>query len=394
LGYLVSGAGDATFNGCYTLEKAKCFGRDCFAKDKNHNMYTYAGEPWHLGGNGTFSYAAINPTAWPPESTGGCGTVWAVGEVKRPPCPAIKRSNLGPLPPPPPPLPPPPPPPPAPPTPAMRLVWEDHFEGDRLNASLWNVLEQVHRGGVYTKENVRVEQGMLILDTIAQNLTIRQGSDDVPFYVTSGAVNTSGLFEQKRGRFEVSVKLPMVAQSPGYTLHSAFWLKTELSVKSNTGCPFEIDVFEQYTATAGAVSSAAAALHPFNHTTTGRCNQTPGAIHVPANGGGSKARGDWSSNFTLFTVDWTESWVAMYVDGEVYANFNTHPEAVELFSDPLFVTLTSCVMERTPTIAADVLPQQFATTSRFTRGLMTTTTQLEGERNFCTRVHCSTYTLK
>ena len=77
----------------------------------------------------------------------------------------------------------------------MSLVWEDHFDGNRLNTSLWNVMEQVHRRGVYTintKENVRVEQGMLILDTIAQNLTIRQGSDDVPFYVTSGAVNTSG----------------------------------------------------------------------------------------------------------------------------------------------------------------------------------------------------------
>ena len=49
----------------------------------------------------------------------------------------------------------------------------------------------------------------------------------------------------------------------------------------------------------------------------------------------------------------------MYVDGEVYANFNTHQAAVELFSDPLFVTLTSCVMQRAPVIKADVLPQQF-----------------------------------
>ena len=25
----------------------------------------------------------------------------------------------------------------------MRLIWEDHFDGPALNASLWNVLEQV-----------------------------------------------------------------------------------------------------------------------------------------------------------------------------------------------------------------------------------------------------------
>jgi hypothetical protein len=37
-------------------------------------------------------------------------------------------------------------------------------------------LEQVHRGGVYTKENVKVKNGMLVMQTIAQNLTIEQGT--------------------------------------------------------------------------------------------------------------------------------------------------------------------------------------------------------------------------
>lgn len=103
----------------------------------------------------------------------------------------------------------------------MRLVWEDHFDGDALNTSLWNVLEQVHRGGVYTKANVRVENGNLVMETIAQNLTIRQGAEDVPFFVTSGAVNTSGRFAQRFGRWEARVMLPMVYRSAGYTLHTS-----------------------------------------------------------------------------------------------------------------------------------------------------------------------------
>ena len=217
------------------------------------------------------------------------------------------------------------------------------------------MLEQVHRGGVYTKENVRVEHGLLIIETVAQNLTIRQGSEDVPFYVSSGAVNTSGLFEQKRGRWEASVKLPMVSRSPGYTLHSSIWLFADYATPGNTGCPHEIDVVEQYTATAGAVSSAVANLHPFNGTRAGSsgCRKADYA-RAP-----STARGDWTSNFTLFTVDWTESWIAMYVDGEVYANFDTQQAAVGLFTDPLFLALTACVMERVPVIGADVLPQRY-----------------------------------
>lgn len=43
----------------------------------------------------------------------------------------------------------------------------------------------------------------------------------------------------------------------------------------------------------------------------------------------------------------------------MFANFNTDPMAVELFTDPLFIALTSCVMERVPPGLADVLPQQY-----------------------------------
>ena len=234
----------------------------------------------------------------------------------------------------------------------MRLVWEDHFNGDTLNASLWNVLEQVHRGGVYTKENVRVENGMLVMQTIAQNLTIKQGSEDVQFYVSSGAVNTSGHFEQKHGRWEISVKLPMVYQSGGYILHSSIWLFENSARPGNTGCPQEIDVVEQYVATAGPVSSAVGNIHPFNGT-HGSCQKVP-YIRPP-----TTARGDWTSSFTNFTVDWTESFIAFYVNGKVYANFATQGVAVAAFTDPLYLALTACVMNREPVLKVDVLPQQY-----------------------------------
>ena len=356
-GYIVSGAGAPELNGCYVQSEHTYDGREIFAKDDEHKLYCWRGI-WKLGSPGhNFSYFAITPTPWPPESiTPKCGTGWEVATGGVVPCPAVKRSNL----PPPPPVPPPPPTPapaPMPPTPPMRLVWEDHFDGPSLNSTLWNVLEQVHRGGVYTKENVRLENGSLVLQTIAQNLTIPQGVNNVSFYVSSGAVNTSGLFEQRLGRWEARVKLPMVYESPGYTLHSSIWLFANTKRAGHTGCPQEIDIVEQYTSDEGPISDAVANLHPFNGTKTGPGG---GCMKVPYKRVSSTARGDWTSNWTVFAVDWTESYIAMSVNGEAYANFNTPQEtAVAAFTDPLFLALTACVMDRVPVMSKDVLPLQY-----------------------------------
>lgn len=162
--------------------------------------------------------------------------------------------------------------------PPMKLVWQDDFDGTELNASRWNVLEQVHRGGVYTKENVRVRDGNLVLQTIAQNMTIQQGGAPTQFFVSSGAVNTSGLAEQVHGRWEARVKLPMVYKSPGYVLHSSIWLFSNEAANDgkHSGCAQEIDVVEQYTASDGPISSAVANLHPFSGTRHGngsRCKK-------------------------------------------------------------------------------------------------------------------------
>ena len=230
----------------------------------------------------------------------------------------------------------------------MRLVWADEFDAPTLNESRWNVLEQVHRGGVYTRDNVFVADGALVLRTVARNMTIEQGGTPTPFYVASGAVNTSGLLEQRTGRWEARVKLPAVAESAGYTLHSSIWLFADARNPARSGCPQEIDVVEQYAVQTNApASNAVANLHPFEGS-RGSCVQHP---YGPT---ASTATGDWTSNWTTFTVDWADEWIAMYVNGKLYANFGANPGAVSMFTDPLFLALTACVMQRTPPTAADV----------------------------------------
>ena len=235
----------------------------------------------------------------------------------------------------------------------MRLVWEDHFDGPSLNTSRWNVLQQVHRGGVYTADNVAIKDGMLILRTVAQNLTIMQKGKPVDFYVSSGAVNTSGLMEQRRGRWQARVKLPMVSETQGYTLHSSIWLfANQMAESGQSGCPQEIDIVEQYARAPGVVSAAVGNLHPFNGTKSTGCRK------VPYTRGSSTALGDWTSDWTTFSVDWAADWIAMTVNGELYAHW-AQPQAAAAFTDKLFLALTACVMERVPVGSTDRFPQEY-----------------------------------
>jgi hypothetical protein len=171
-GYFVSGAGSPAVNGCY---RQRTDGH--FVLDGGHEMYSWQGT-WRLGLRGAnVSYVAARPSAWPPITTGGCGAdgwIQSGAEAQgADPCPAVKRM-LPPAPPVPPP-PPVPPLPPVPPPPPMRLVWSDDFDGAALDTKVWNVLEQVHRGGVYTRGNVQVSDGVLRLLTRRENMTIDQG---------------------------------------------------------------------------------------------------------------------------------------------------------------------------------------------------------------------------
>ena len=132
-GYTVGGAGSEDVDGCYRPAGGQ------FVLDDTHALYAWDGV-WRLGDSGSkVYYEAGRPSKFPPESSGGCGD-WFVQDGSDP-CPAVKRSNLPPVPPTPPPTIPPSPRPP--PTPAMKLVWEDDFDGPDLNTSRWRVLERL-----------------------------------------------------------------------------------------------------------------------------------------------------------------------------------------------------------------------------------------------------------
>ena len=348
-GFLVSGAGDAAANGCYTSRRSVC-GREGFALTDAMTLYDWKGT-WRLGDCGRrVDYVAIVSSPLPPESPGGCGKTWNASSGARP-CPAIKRMGRPPGP---------KPPAPAPPAPPMRLVVDEQFNnGDTINTSLWQVLNQPHVGGWYSSNNVFLEDGALVLRTTAHNVT----AGGIEYYVSSGAVNTAGRFYQRRGRWEARVKLPRVDESPSYTLHASVWLTAGLvgspdipGQRNFSGCHQEIDIAEQYVG--------------------GQPPQSTVLAHVDAFSGRSEARngtgckGGWlqtwgrtafgkTADFTAWTtfrLDWTEKWVAMSINGTTYSRYRIYPDQL---TDGMLLALTSAVIRRAPVTARDVFPQDY-----------------------------------
>lgn len=116
------------------------------------------------------------------------------------------------------------------------LVFEDDFDGDKLNTSIWNHYRQGERKGGYWNQNQTfLRDGNLVIKTNY----VEDGPNGPGYYCDR--VDTRKAYRQKYGYFECRCILP-AAQG----LWSAFWLSNE--DVSTDGMPgtagTEIDVFE------------------------------------------------------------------------------------------------------------------------------------------------------
>jgi beta-glucanase (GH16 family) len=96
-----------------------------------------------------------------------------------------------------------------------KLVWQDDFNGKRLDTSKWNVLlrEQSKHGELqyYLPDEVYIENGILRLRSRVRAYGTMK--------YTSGRLDTRGKFAPVYGRFEIRAKLPA-----GKGLWPAHWL--------------------------------------------------------------------------------------------------------------------------------------------------------------------------
>jgi beta-glucanase (GH16 family) len=89
-----------------------------------------------------------------------------------------------------------------------RLVWEDNFDGDRLDPSKWTPETSLRRGHPTTTDAITVKDGMLSIATYSEG-----GKH------CTGFLTTKGKFETTYGYFEAKIRF---RSSPGQW--GAFWL--------------------------------------------------------------------------------------------------------------------------------------------------------------------------
>eukprot|EP01048_Picozoa_sp_COSAG05_P016310 COSAG05_NODE_2083_length_3598_cov_2.077451_2_plen_199_part_00 len=82
------------------------------------------------------------------------------------------------------------------------------------------------------------------------------------------------------------------------------------------------------------------------------------ASHYPTIG----AHGDWSSDWSVFQLDWTENWLTMSVNGKLYVNYDRNAsggERLPALNRPMFLWLTACVMNRVLPTADNIFPLEY-----------------------------------
>ncbi len=182
------------------------------------------------------------------------------------------------------------------------LVWNDEFDGDRLNSEKWT--PQVGDGcpglcgwgnnerQTYTTSNVSVQSGHL-------KITAREESVAGRDY-TSARLRTLDKGDWKYGRFEVRAKLPV-----GQGMWPAIWMLPSVGVYGGWAASGEIDIMEAR----GQVPSTV--LGTLHYGGSFPNNQSSGAPFTLSSGTFSEA-------FHTFVLEWTEGRMVWYVDGSPY----------------------------------------------------------------------------
>jgi len=179
-----------------------------------------------------------------------------------------------------------------------RLVWEDNFDGDRLDSGKWSI---VSGGGgfgnneqqYYSQHGLRVGEGVLRITA--------QCEEYKGHHFTSAKVQTKHLTDWGPGhRVEVRARLPK-----GKGTWPAIWMLPTDSSYGGWPRSGEIDIVEAVGCTQDKVYGTVH-TNAFNH-----------MRHTEKTNKLSADLGEWH----VFAIEWTASDIAWYMDGQLYHSF-------------------------------------------------------------------------
>ena len=229
----------------------------------------------------------------------------------------------------------------APKQPQYTLVWEDDFEATELNADYWNVDDNARGGGnaelqYYAPKNVTVEkhpvsgEGCLVLSAQREDYYYTTADGKQGYRpATSGRLNTQDKVTVEYGRVEARIAFPLTANG----LWPAFWMLGN-NLATNLGDDDSVDNMAAVLEAQGRVvwpKCGEIDICEMGHK-NGIAEGTQdryfnGACHWGENwnNGAYPNVGQFHTwdypvqgDFHLFTLDWSEDSIAMYLDLDKY----------------------------------------------------------------------------
>lgn len=207
-----------------------------------------------------------------------------------------------------------------------QLVWEENFDGNSLDPSVWNIEQNI---GVWNTESNQELQHYK-----ADNVTVGDDGDGNNcliltakreayngYQFTSGRINTSGKFAFRYGKIEARIKLPDMANG----LWPAFWLLGN-TTKVWPACG-EIDIMEAGHADGIADNK--------QNTLFGGALHWEHADNYAAYGTTADAPSLLNTDYHTFTMEWSATNISMYLDGSStpYYSMNVNGDDAEEFRD-------------------------------------------------------------
>lgn len=219
------------------------------------------------------------------------------------------------------------------------LIWEDDFNGDHLDTSVWNYeLGNIRNNElqVYTNnsKNVYIENSNLVLKAIKEDCEAYDKNTKATkvFNWTSGSVQTNNKKEFKYGRIEAKIKLTNVQGSfPAFwTLGAGYdYQYTNDANMGNKGVlwPFcgEIDIMEHFG---------------YNTSTShGSFYSTDESITQASPLAKSSSKALDFDKYHIYSLEWTEDKLDIFVDDVLVSSADISDPKFVSFKQPHFILL-------------------------------------------------------
>lgn len=222
-----------------------------------------------------------------------------------------------------------------------KVIFEDHFDGSVLNQNYWNY--DIGNGcpelcgwgnnerQIYTKKNVKVSDGKLII-TATKKDTVYQ----------SGKIHTKKKIEFQYGTVEVRAKLPI-----GHGLWPAIWmLGNDIDKNTWPGCG-EIDIMEYVGKEPHTIYNS---LHtPSSYGNTVNSKKT--------------FKKDIEKGFHTYKTIWTKDFIEFYIDDEKVYTFSPKEknEKTWPYNKPFYLILNLAIGGNFggPEVDDSIFPKEF-----------------------------------